>query len=212
MKTKKTKEIENYLYLFLQRKGTFCCPEVKMGMGNTGKHGIVDYLSLTTKGIVACYEIKVTKEDLVNSSHGHNFYGNYNFYVIPIGLYSKIKDFVPKYVGVIGFDIEGHAKYLKEAKFMTIRNLSSIKLYLIRSLYREFQKIMSNNLHVNTNIDFQRCFVLKSIDEKYMYAKPVKVLVKKYKADGAYIIEYENGKKQIISEEELFRNFETRWE
>ena len=212
MKTKKTKEIENYLYLFLQKKGTFCCPEVKMGMGNTGKHGIVDYLSLTTKGIVTCYEIKVTKEDLVNSSHGHNFYGNYNFYVIPIGLYLKIKDFVPKYVGVIGFDIEGHAKYLKEAKFMTIRNLSSIKLYLIRSLYREFQKTMSNKLHVNTNIDFQRCFVLKSIDEKYMYAKPVKVLVKKYKADGAYIIEYENGKKQIISEEELFRKFETRWE
>ena len=53
---------------------------------------------------------------------------------------------------------------------------------------------------------------MKSIDEKYMYAKPVKVLVKKYKADGAYIIEYENGKKKIISEEELFRNCETRWE
>ena len=211
MKTKKTKEIENYLFLFLQKKGTFCCPEVKMGMGNSGKSGIVDYLSLTTKGIVTCYEIKVTKEDLVNSSHGHNFYGNYNFQVIPIGLYSKIKDFVPKYVGVIGFDIEGHAKYLKEAKFMTIRNLSSIKLYLIRSLYREFQKTMNNKLRANTNIDFQRCFVLKSIDEKYMYAKPVKVLVKKYKVDGAYIIEYENGKKEIISEEELFRNFETRW-
>ena len=154
MKTEKTKEIENYLFLFLQKKGTFCCPEVKMGMGNTGKHGIVDYLSLTTKGIVTCYEIKVTKEDLVNSSHGHNFYGNYNFYVIPIGLYSKIKDFVPKYVGVIGFDIEGYAKYLKEAKFLTIRNLSSIKLYLIRSLYREFQKTMNNKLHANTNIDF----------------------------------------------------------
>lgn len=54
--------------------------------------------------------------------------------------------------------------------------------------------------------------ILKSIEEKYMYAKPIKVLVKKYKIDGAYIIEYENGKKQIISEEELFRNFETRWE
>ena len=54
--------------------------------------------------------------------------------------------------------------------------------------------------------------ILKSIEEKYMYSKPIKVLVKKYKVDGAYIIEYENGKKQIINEEELFRNFETRWE
>ena len=125
-----------------------------MGMGNTGKNGIVDYLSLTTKCIVTCYEIKISKEDLVNSSHGHNFYGNYNFYVIPIGLYQKIKDFVPKYVGVIGFDIEGHAKHLKEAKFLTIRNLSNIKLYLIRSLYREFQKTMNDELRVDKNIDF----------------------------------------------------------
>ena len=54
--------------------------------------------------------------------------------------------------------------------------------------------------------------ILKSIEEKYMYSKPVKVLVKKCKVNGAYIIEYVNGKKQIISEEELFRNFETRWE
>ena len=116
-------------------------------LGITNGKEIVDFMSYdTNKDTFRCYEIKVTKEDLVNSSHGHNFYGNYNFYVIPIGLYSKIKDFVPKYVGVIGFDIEGHAKYIKEAKFMTIRNLSSIKLYLIRSLYREFQKTMNNKL------------------------------------------------------------------
>ena len=50
------------------------------------------------------------------------------------------------------------------------------------------------------------------ISEQYMYSKPVKVLVKKYKVNGAYIIEYENGKKEIISEEELFRNFEIRLE
>ena len=61
---------------------------------------------------------------------------------------------MPKYVGVIGFDIEGHAKYLKEAEFMTIRNLSSIKLYLIRSLYREFQKTMKDRLNITKNIEF----------------------------------------------------------
>ena len=154
MKTEKTKEIEKYLYLFLQKKGMFCCPEVKMGMGSVGKKGIVDYLSLTTKGIVTCYEIKVTKEDLVTSSHGHNFYGNYNFYVIPVGLFSKIKDYVPKYVGVIGFDIYGRAKYLKTDKYLTIRNLSSIKMYLIRSLYREFQKSMSEKLGINNTTRF----------------------------------------------------------
>lgn len=154
MKTEKTKEIEKYLYLFLQKKGLFCCPEVKMGMGNIGKKGIVDYLSLTTKGVVTCYEIKVTKEDLVNSSHGHNFYGNYNFYVIPVGLFSKIKNYVPKYVGVIGFDVYGHAKYLKMAKCLTIRNLSSIKMYLIRSLYREFQKSMNEKLDIKNTTRF----------------------------------------------------------
>ena len=54
--------------------------------------------------------------------------------------------------------------------------------------------------------------ILNPISEQYMYSKPIKVLVKRYKVDGAYIIEYENGKKEIISEEELVRNFETRWE
>lgn len=49
------------------------------------------------------------------------------------------------------------------------------------------------------------------IEESYMYAKPKKVKVKKYTSDGAYIIEYENGKKELINKEELFKNFETRW-
>ena len=91
---------------------------------------------------------------MVNSSHGHNFYGNYNFYVIPVGLFQKIKDYVPKYVGVIGFDIEGHAKYLKTAKYLTIRNLSAIKMYLIRSLYREFQKSMKELLNLQNTVKF----------------------------------------------------------
>ena len=42
-----------------------------------------------------------------------------------------------------------------------------------------------------------------SIEESYMYSKPKKVKVRKYTYDGAYIIEYENGKKELISEEEL---------
>ena len=36
--------------------------------------------------LITCYEIKVTKSDF-HSSHGHNFVGNANFYVMPKDLY-----------------------------------------------------------------------------------------------------------------------------
>lgn len=54
-------------------------------------------------------------------------------------------------------------------------------------------------------------YLKETLEESYMYAKPKKVKVKKYTNGGAYIIEYENGKKELINKEELFKNFETRW-
>jgi len=49
---------------------------------------------------VYCYEIKVTKADFM-SKNGHNFVGNYNYYVIPLNLYHEVKDLIPPDIGVI---------------------------------------------------------------------------------------------------------------
>jgi hypothetical protein len=56
---------------------------------------------------VYCYEIKVTLNDF-KSKNGHNFIGDYNYYVIPIELYKILleKQLIPKYknYGIITYD------------------------------------------------------------------------------------------------------------
>ena len=49
---------------------------------------------------VTCYEMKISVADFL-SEHGHNFVGNYNYYVVPIDIYNSIEDKVPDGVGVI---------------------------------------------------------------------------------------------------------------
>lgn len=52
------------------------------------------------KGDFYCYEIKSSVEDLI-SRNGHNFLGDYNYYVMPEEVYEKIKNQVPYGVGVL---------------------------------------------------------------------------------------------------------------
>ena len=51
------------------------------------------------KGDFYCYEIKSSVEDF-HSKHGHNFLGDYNYYVMPEDVYEKIKNEIPYNVGV----------------------------------------------------------------------------------------------------------------
>lgn len=50
-------------------------------------------------GSVYCYEIKSSVEDF-HSEHGHNFIGDYNYYVMPYEVYEKVKDEIPYHIGV----------------------------------------------------------------------------------------------------------------
>lgn len=51
------------------------------------------------KGDFYCYEIKSSVEDF-HSKNGHNFIGDFNYYVMPLEVYEKIKDEIPYRVGV----------------------------------------------------------------------------------------------------------------
>lgn len=53
--------------------------------------------------LIICFEIKASKGDF-KSKNGHNFVGNLNYYVMPIGLYDEVQDEVPKGVGVIQYN------------------------------------------------------------------------------------------------------------
>lgn len=52
------------------------------------------------KGDFYCYEIKSSVEDF-HSKHGHNFIGDYNYYIMPLEVYEKVKDEIPYRVGVL---------------------------------------------------------------------------------------------------------------
>lgn len=51
------------------------------------------------KGDFYCYEVKSSVEDF-RSKNGHNFIGDYNYYVMPEDVYESVKNDIPYYVGV----------------------------------------------------------------------------------------------------------------
>ncbi|MDE5820668.1 MAG: hypothetical protein K2N41_02560 [Lachnospiraceae bacterium] len=73
------------------------------------EHGIrVDYMrfkpknntvSGIEKGDFYCYEIKSCVEDF-HSKHGHNFIGDFNYYIMPREVYAAVSAEIPHYVGV----------------------------------------------------------------------------------------------------------------
>lgn len=134
-KTKETIALEDALQKKCVEFRTFGCPEVTIGWYGRKR---VDFMQTNTRGIIWCYEIKVTKSDF-HSKHGHNFYGNFNYYVMPESLYEEVKDEIPPDIGVlvgVALDCKKRAK----KKMLTMTDSNNMKMYLIRSLSRESKK------------------------------------------------------------------------
>ena len=51
------------------------------------------------KGDFLCYEVKSSVEDF-HSKNGHNFIGDFNYYIMPEDVYEKVKNEIPYQVGV----------------------------------------------------------------------------------------------------------------
>lgn len=51
------------------------------------------------KGDFYCYEVKSSEEDF-HSKNGHNFIGDFNYYVMPEDVYENVKKLIPWDVGV----------------------------------------------------------------------------------------------------------------
>ena len=94
------------------------------------------------KGDFYCYEVKSSVEDF-HSKNGHNFIGDYNYYVMPKDVYDKVKGEIPYEVGVLVSDMKKdygritlyHAKNAKRKD----RNkpLSEMLLMMFRSAVRD---------------------------------------------------------------------------
>lgn len=136
MKTSKTQAIESIL--MEAYKLHYGCHEVTIGFG-TAVNGRVDYMVMDSKGIIKCFEIKVSKSDF-RSGNINSFEGDLNYYVLPHELFAEIKGEVPDFVGVYVCDEQyRYLTSVKKAKRQKITPERRLELtqYLARSLSRE---------------------------------------------------------------------------
>lgn len=108
-----TVAIKKYLDYDTAKKRIYGCDEVTIGFFNGGGGDErVDYMTMDSRGVLRCYEIKVTMGDL-KSSAKKSFYGHYNYLVVTDSLYREIRDAridlagygVPEWAGVIRMGI-----------------------------------------------------------------------------------------------------------
>lgn len=73
------------------------------------------------KGDFYCYEVKSSVEDF-HSKNGHNFIGDFNYYVMPEDVYDKVKDEIPFGVGVF---VPGEKHYSR--KWYELKSVKKVK-------------------------------------------------------------------------------------
>lgn len=95
------------------------------------------------KGDFYCYEVKSSIEDF-HSKNGHNFLGDYNYYVMPEEVFEKVKNEIPYYVGVFVPDTMNYKgewydlKSIKKARRKDrSRPVCEMLLMMFRSANRE---------------------------------------------------------------------------
>lgn len=92
------------------------------------------------KGDFYCYEVKSSEEDF-KSKNGHNFIGDFNYYVMPEVLFVAVKGLLPYYVGVFVPD-GGELVCVRKAKRKDrTRPVSEMLLMMWRSSRRELIKV-----------------------------------------------------------------------
>ena len=88
------------------------------------------------KGDFYCYEVKSSVEDF-RSKNGHNFIGDYNYYVMPHDVFIKIKAEIPYKVGVYcpcGNELKSVKKAVRADRE---RPVSEMLLMMFRSAKRD---------------------------------------------------------------------------
>lgn len=95
------------------------------------------------KGDFYCYEVKSSIEDF-HSKNGHNFLGDYNYYVMPEEVYATVSNQIPYKVGVYIMDKKNYRgdwydlKCIKKAKRQDReRPVSEMLLMMFRSAARD---------------------------------------------------------------------------
>lgn len=111
----------------------------------TSHAGRVDYMrykpknntiSGIEKGDFYCYEVKSSVEDF-RSKNGHNFIGDFNYYVMPKEIYDEVKKEIPYYVGVYVPYVWGLELVKKAKRRDRSRAIGEMLLMMFRSAARD---------------------------------------------------------------------------
>lgn len=141
-KRKDTLDLENALIKQTREKRLYGCEEITIGFYNQGLgNEIVDFMVMDSKGIIRCYEIKVTLQDL-KSDAKKSWYGHYNYLVVGTELYKQVQDwdlYIPKHIGIIvGNSLESVRKCQRQD--IPPEREIMLKESLVRSMYWKVSK------------------------------------------------------------------------
>ena len=148
-KRKETLELENALYEMCKDKRIYGCEEVTIGFPHQrpGKRNeICDFVTMDSKGIIRCYEIKVTLQDL-KSKAKKSWYGHYNYLVITPELEKKLvhdgvinyTPYIDEGVGIIvGKSL--HVEFSARKQELSKETESMLKESIIRSMFYKMAK------------------------------------------------------------------------
>lgn len=88
------------------------------------------------KGDFYCYEIKSSVEDF-HSKNGHNFIGDFNYYIMPKEVYAKVSSEIPYGIGVYIPEDECLHSVKKAIRQNRTRPVSEMLLMMFRSANRD---------------------------------------------------------------------------
>lgn len=91
------------------------------------------------KGDFYCYEVKSSVEDF-HSKDGHNFIGDFNYYVMLRGVFERIRHDIPYGIGVYCPDGEELICLKSARRRNRDRSVSEMLLMMFRSAAREARK------------------------------------------------------------------------
>ena len=169
MKTNKndtTLALEQQLRRNISKVGVFICGEVTIGF-NQKKPERVDILSIDTKGIIRCYEVKSSVSDF-RSKAKWTFIGHYNYFCMPEDIYEKVKTEIPSHVGVY---VYGTCVKKPKKQEVPQEMLQTVMMSMIRSLSRDAEKLhKSENPRIIEQYETQ-ITRLKNENHKLRYPK-----------------------------------------
>lgn len=90
------------------------------------------------KGDFYCYEVKSSVEDF-HSKNGHNFMGDFNYYVMPEDVYTAVKSEIPYDVGVYCPKETRLCSVKKARRRDRKRPVAEMLLMMFRSAVRDFR-------------------------------------------------------------------------